>query len=87
MALKVRCPYCDELTTFDTETDTFSCVCGTTVKLPEGKAQSDPYSGWQSVYESDKRRKRPDANSGSRGKKRKKPAKPPARFNCNYHDV
>jgi hypothetical protein len=87
MALKVRCPWCDELTTFDAETDTFSCVCGTTVKLPEGKAESDPYQGWGACYQSDLKRKRPDACSGTRGRKRKPPAKPPARFNPNYYDV
>jgi len=87
MALKIRCAFCDELMQYREDADNYTCVCGTTVKLPEGKAQSDPYSGWQSVYESDKRRKRPDAHNSSNGRKRKQPAKPAARFNSNYYDV
>ena len=87
MALKVRCPYCDELTTFDAETNAFNCICGTTVKLPEGKAESDPYQGWGACYSADLKRKRPDAHNSSNGRKRKQPAKPAARFNSNYYDV
>lgn len=87
MALKVRCPWCDELTTFDAETDTFSCVCGTTVKLPEGKATSNPYQGWGAVYEADRARRRPDATSSSnRGRKYKKKVRPP-RWGSNYGDI
>ncbi len=82
MALKVRCPYCDELTTFDA--DTYNCLCGTTVKLPEGKAQSDPYQGWGKVYKADKARRRPDATSqSSRGRKHKKTTRPP-RWGSDY---
>lgn len=73
---------------FNAEIDTYNCICGTMTKLPEGKAQTDPYSGWSSCYQSDLERKRPDANIGNRGRKRKPPAKPPAtRFNSIYSDV
>jgi len=85
--LKVRCVLCDELMAFNEEADIFNCPCGVTIQLPPGQAQADPYSGWQTVYNSDLKRKRPDANTGSRGRKRKPPAKPPARFSSNYYDV
>ena len=87
MALKVRCAYCDELMAFNAETDTYTCSCGTITKLPEGKAQSDPYSGWGNCYQSDLKRKRPDAHNNSNRRKRKQPAKPLARFSSMYSDV
>ncbi len=87
MALKVRCPYCDEQTTFDAKTDTYNCQCGTTVKLPAGKLQSDPYSDWGDVYQDDMQRKRPDAHNtpSKRGRKQKKKVRPPS-WGGNYGD-
>ena len=87
MALKVRCAFCDELMQYREDADNYCCVCGTTVKLPEGKAQADPYSGWGAVYESDKARRRPDSTSqSSRGKKYKKKTRPP-RWGGDYGDI
>lgn len=79
MALKVRCVFCDEMTTYDQETDTYTCLCGTTIQLPAGKAESNPYSDWGKCFKSDMKRKRPDAtssnnNRGRKGKKKTGPA-------------
>lgn len=87
MALKIRCAFCDELMQYREDADNYTCVCGTVTRLPEGKAESDPYQGWGACYSADLKRRRPDANTGSRGRKRKPPAKPPARFNPNYYGV
>ena len=87
MALKIRCAFCDELMQYREDADNYHCVCGTVTRLPEGKAQADPYQGWGSCYQDDLKRKRPDAHNSSNGRKRKQPAKPAARFNSDFYDV
>lgn len=85
MVIKIRCPWCDELTTYDPKNDIYTCACGTVIYLPTGAALSDPYKEWIRAYKEDTARKR-TGTSGNRRSNKRKPPSPKRQWCAMYGD-